>query len=230
MISHLTSKANNIMSNNSSGDDLAATAAFEMVVTIEELYELCASDALSLGALKEKQLHKLLLGKDKEGFIVSYYEYPFFHQACMNEKVTLEIIEYLLSIFPQVGCLKTNEFCPDGDDGGTESYPLHVCCYNELCPNEVIGLLVEKYPDALSHCCIFREGIGEIGDDGMWLPLHYYLERESNVDIDTVKVLIEAYPEALMADFDLAPIHIAATNPHIDNLRISDIQSRDINK
>ena len=50
------------MSNNSSGDDLAATAAFErVVITIEELYELCASDALSLGALKEKQLHKLLL-------------------------------------------------------------------------------------------------------------------------------------------------------------------------
>ena len=90
------------MSNNSySGDDLAAAAAFERVVTIEELYELCESDALSLGALKEKQLHKLLLGKDKEGFVVSYYEYPFFHEACMNEKVTLEIIEYLLSIFPQ---------------------------------------------------------------------------------------------------------------------------------
>ena len=70
-------------------------------VTIEELYDLCLYGALSLGALKEKQLHKLLLGKDKEGFIVSYYEYPFFHEACMNEKVTLEIIEYLLSIFPQ---------------------------------------------------------------------------------------------------------------------------------
>ena len=146
---------------------------------------MCASDALSLAAL---QLHKLLLGKDKEDFIVSYYEYPFFHQACMNEKVTLEIIEYLLSIFPQVGYLKTNECCPDG-----ETDPLHVCCYNELCPNEVIGLLIEKYPDALSHCCIFREGIGEIGDDGMGLPLHYYLERESNVDIDTVKVLVEEH-------------------------------------
>ena len=36
--------------------------------------------------------------------------------------------------------------------------------------------------------------------------------------IDTVKVFVEAYPEALMDNFDVAPIHVATTNPHIDNL------------
>ena len=119
------------MSNNSSGDDLAAVAAGEGAVTFYELYELCESYTLSLGALKEKQLHKLLLGKDKEGFIVSYYK-------------NIPSFISIRAVFPQVGCLKTFEFCPDGEDGGTESYPLHVCFYNELCPNEVIGLLVEK--------------------------------------------------------------------------------------
>ena len=43
-----------------SGYDLAAAAASS--VTIEELYDLCVYGALALGALKEKQHHKLLLG------------------------------------------------------------------------------------------------------------------------------------------------------------------------
>ena len=30
------------------------------------------------------------------------------------------------------------------------------------------------------------------------LPIHYYLARESNADLDTVKLLVEAHPEALL--------------------------------
>ena len=209
-----------IMSNNSSYDHGAA--AGEGAVTFYELYELCTSDALSLGALKEKQLHHLLLGKDKEGFNEDYYEYPFFHYACMNKKVTLGIVEYLLSIFPQVGYLKTNGFCPDGE---IEAYPLHICCCNVNCPNAIIDLLVEKYPDALRHYCIVDEGVEFIIHDEYeyvkGIPVHYYLERKSNVDIDTVMVLVEAYPQALLAadnDLKIAPIHVAISNPHIDNL------------
>ena len=142
----------------------------------------------------------------------------------MNKKVTLEIVEYLLSIFPQVGYLKINGFCPDGE---TEAYPLHICCCNVNCPNAIIDLLVEKYPDALRHYCIVDEGVEFIIHDEVeyitGLPLHYYLERKSNVDVDVdaVKMLVDAYPQALLAadnDLKVAPIHVAISNPHIDNL------------
>ena len=140
----------------------------------------------------------------------------------MNKKVTLEIVEYLLSIFPQVGYLKINGFCPDGE---TEAYPLHICCCNVNCPNAIIDLLVEKYPDALRHYCIVDEGVEFIiHDEGGYvegIPLHYYLERKSNVDVDTVMVFVEAYPQALLAadnDLNVSPIHVAISNPHIDNL------------
>ena len=30
------------------------------------------------------------------------------------------------------------------------------------------------------------------------LPIHYYLSRTSNLDLDTVKVLVDAYPNCFM--------------------------------
>ena len=58
----------------------------------------------------------------------------------------------------------------------------------------MIGLLVEKYPGTLRHHCIVGDGIVNNNEYvNTWLPLHHYLERESNVDIDTVKVLVEEH-------------------------------------
>ena len=76
-----------------SGYDLAAAASSS--VTIEKLYDLCISAPFCLVHLKEKQLHKLLLGNDKGGFIDVMFE----------QAITLETIEYLLGILPQVGCV-----------------------------------------------------------------------------------------------------------------------------
>ena len=48
------------------------------------------------------------------------------------------------------------------------------------------------------------------------LPLHYYLSRTSNVDIDTVKMLVEACPQSLVTteqeDFVCYPIHALLSN------------------
>ena len=49
----------------------------------------------------------------------------------------------------------------------------------------------------------FDEGIQpdyELNVEG--LPLHYYLARNSNIDIDIVKLLVEAYPQSLLVPGD----------------------------
>ena len=40
--------------------------------------------------------------------------------------------------------------------------------------------------------------IGDHEDFAEGLPLHYYVARKTNVDIDTIKMLIEAYPQAMV--------------------------------
>jgi len=63
----------------------------------------------------------------------------------------------------------------------------------------------------------------KVYDRGQWngLPLHYYLSREKNIDIDMVKMLVEAYPQAMLttADDDIqsTPIHVVVSNSNIKN-------------
>ena len=84
---------------------------------------------------------------------------------------------------------------------------------------------MEKNPSALSHLCVIDEGVGK-GDYNRdkyaeGLPLHYHLTRESNMDISTIKILVEAYPEALTTcddDTRATPIHTLVCNPTIGEL------------
>ena len=117
--------------------------------------ELCASDELSLTALQEKvnlldeiEIHNIM------------YLGSCLHKACMNSKVTLEIIEYLLNIFPEaVSNGKATDFSSDSEGKDIEAYFLHCACYNKHCPSSVIRLLLERYSLALQHLSKLNNGV-----------------------------------------------------------------------
>ena len=56
---------------------------------MEDLFNLCASDDLSLLAL-QKMLGSLPSSSNDNNDL---QEYPFIHEACMNNKVTFEIVD-----------------------------------------------------------------------------------------------------------------------------------------
>jgi len=130
----------------------------------------------------------------------------------MNKKVTLEIIQCLLDINPNSAVVRFN--CINNN-----AFPLHLACCNESCPDSIIELLIEENPEALGRFChtkwIWPDDYDTTTHSTGFLPLHYYLARQKNVNIDTVKMLVEAYPEALV---DMAPIHVALSNPYINSL------------
>ena len=151
---------------------------------MEQLDEYCRSDELSLTVLREKisQLSTTgLISKD------AYNKHPFLHSICENRNVTLEMVECILHSFPGVAAVNM-----DGDF----SYALHCACYNNDCPNEVIQFLVKQYPLALEH--LSNEWIDHDEYKVAGLPLHYYLRWNEDTDVDTVKMMVEAYPQSLM--------------------------------
>jgi len=200
---------------------------------IKELYELCSSDNLSLSALQQKintlderdiqnisRVQYIELPKAyEEGNVIE--QFPFLHMACRNKNVTLEIINYLLDTFPNTtGKWSSDKFC----SCETEAYPLHLACCNEDCPTTVIEYLVIEFPSTIQHSCVVGKGIHpehpEFYIEG--LPLHYYLSRDKNVDFDTVKMMVEAYPQSLITSDEewlCYPIHLALSNGNI-NLEI----------
>jgi len=204
-----------------------------------DLNEFCASDDLSLNTLKEKvdnlkqngihfpPLHSNgLYAQLCKLYEDEYQRHPFLHEICMNMKVSFEMVEYILEAFPQIVNIHTHVFCPETEREDYESnkaYPLHCACYNEHCPTSVIELLLETYPSALEQLCLVEDGVNSGKYDCIYvrgLPLHYYLSRTSNVDIDTVKMLVKALPESLVTteqdDFVCYPIHALLSNPSIE--------------
>ena len=153
----------------------------------------------------------------------SIHESSFVHQAMviMTGITPLKFMKHLIRDYPGEVSSSSGLFCPHGT---TQSYPLHLACYNEHCPTSIIKLLIEKYPDALGHFCVVERGVKIHGDEyGQWngLPLHYYLSREKNIDIDTVKMLVESCPQALVMtdndDIRSTPIFIVISNSNIKN-------------
>ena len=133
-----------------------------------ELLDHCRSDDLSLETLKEKT------NGLSPGAVVDSL---FLHTVVGNEKVTHEIVEYIVSAYPEAV----------GKKRGTHGmYPLHLACANRHCPGSAIKLLAESNPDVLS--------LGGVDNE---LPLHRYMSRGSSYDISTVGCLVEHYPDAL---------------------------------
>ena len=205
---------------------------------IKELHELCASDDLSLTALQQKisildesdiQIISRVLYQEMRRYVeddaydIVYEEYQFLHRACMNKNVTLDIIKYLMETFPDPkGEWPAYDLCPNYE---TTGYPLHCACSNEDCPTSVIEYLTSELPASIEHLCVIRGGIYDTFTElyVKGLPLHYYLSRDKNVDFDTVKMLVEAYPQSLLTfdeEWPCYPIHLVMSNRHYINLEI----------
>ncbi|EJK58565.1 hypothetical protein THAOC_21300, partial [Thalassiosira oceanica] len=118
------------------------------------------------------------------------------HCVCSNPRgVKLDVVRYLVDIYP--------EAVRDGSHDGR--LPLHEACRNETCPDDVIEYLVDLHPDALGVSWAWAYG---------GLPLHCLLRRRTSnrvdasignapeevlyeLNLDIVRRLVEAYPEAL---------------------------------
>ena len=151
------------------------------------------------------------------------------HKVCRNKNVTLEIVQLLLKDNPAAANTPTGEFAWEEYEDST-AYPIHLACRNKHCPSSVIKLLVELNPNHLRHFCVLdewnphRQHFQECPPYG--LPLHYYLSRTDNIDIETVRMLIKAYPQALI-DLDeenddnidrYLPIHTLLNNPNVSQM------------
>jgi len=168
-------------------------------VLVKDLEDCCGSDSLSLNALQIKiQFIPSNSVKDSS----------FLHQACSNKNVTLEIIEFLLDAYPAAANM--HGLVPN-ESGFTWAYPLHVACCNDCCPSSVIKLLFKKNPAPIR--CPIAVSRGIFNEEGSaYLPLHCYLRRKSNIDIEVVKMMVAAYPDALIIlndKIDCTPLHIA---------------------
>lgn len=149
---------------------------------VDELNKLCGSDSLSIESLRDK-----IKDVSDDHAVDAIRKSRFFHRACFNDTVTLEIIQCLLDFYPEAATI-----CIGG------VYPLHLACVNGGCPNAVVKLVLEKNPSAAKQTAeIFTVG-GEL------LPFQYYFARgvspatmKLDIELDTVKLLLEAYPEAL---------------------------------
>ena len=183
-----------------------------------ELCDYCISDELTLSTLQVKVksfVNKFPLHQ------IRYQNFPLLHIVCLSKSVTLDIVEYMLAAFPGV---VTTESEDDGESVDTyKKFPLHCACYNHHCPSSIISLLIERYPNALEH---FAQGdlfmIGDHEDFAEGLPLHYYVARKANVDIDMIKMLIEAYPQAMQAvdGVGFTPLHaiVSSEKEDINNI------------
>ena len=150
---------------------------------MSELLELCGSDDLSLDAL-QKTINSL-------GTRVSSQSLCF-HRACMNENVTLEIVQLLYSIWPDVLQLRDNHGW----------LPIHYLCYNkDLDDTSSIDIL--RFMLDIDHTLP-----REVDDVNGCLPIQMAVQFKST---RFCKILIDAYPESLRIESGNVwlPIHVA---------------------
>jgi len=187
-----------------------------MNTIIKELNDLCGSDSLSLTALREK-ISQLPADSDIDDAYDAYDENPFLHTMCLNKNVTLDMVECIIDSFPGVASWQTVSY-----HDGTPLYALHCACHNEHCPGSVIELLLKEYTSPIKVISMVKSEQHKWGVKG--LPHHHYLARASNIDINIVKLLIEAYPESLMiADESWPSLHAILCNQNIDADNLKDI-------
>ena len=164
--------------------------ASTMEEAFKELEEICEGDSLSLPLLRQK------LEASPEGTIRAHTGDgdTLLHLACYNRKVSLEIVEYLVDLYPEA----VKHLSKSG-----EWHPLHRACLNVDCPNSVIKFLVSQWPDSL-----------RVAWSNRGLPLHCVVSRMTKdfdfkngamtliregipLDLDLVRFMVDAYPEAL---------------------------------
>eukprot|EP00956_Cyclotella_meneghiniana_P009567 scaffold13204_cov66-Cyclotella_meneghiniana.AAC.6 len=179
---------------------------------IQSLEKYCSSESLSLIGIKCAM----------EYFVPHDFldDSDFLHRVCLNPKVTLDIVEYLVGLCPEASYNECE--INNAQFYATESYPLHMALLNEDCPNSVIEFLLkrrgENYIDELSMNC-YPMGSDHLADMSTGFPLHLYLSRKVDVDIEIVKQMIEGYPDALLiASNGLTPLKVLMRNPKLGSM------------
>ena len=200
--------------------DKSEAIAEDFLLPMKELDKLCKnreSDRLSIDELKKLQhtIPKVLEGET----LRAYHKHPFFHNLCMNKNVTLEMVQLILSICPdlvkQVTVLRRDT-----------AYPLHCAC-NGNCPDSVVKFILDGYPEALLHSCVIDNGPRhalEVDYSEEGNPLMYYVARRNSVNLTTVKMLVDSYPKKSTSlvstctyKLELIPIQFLLANSSIDN-------------
>jgi ankyrin repeat protein len=118
-----------------------------------------------------------------------------------KKKVTLQIIQSLLHLCPEVANITSNVHCPDSTNllkrmvnamtsKRQAAYPIHAaCCWGAQ--DEVIKLILSKTePKALQAMCVVGDGIFEGWTKVPGCPLHYYT-ASGGCNIDIVKQMVE---------------------------------------
>ena len=189
------------------------------------LEQLCESDALSIASLQ------CIIDEDVID-MDDVKSSSFFHKACYNKHITKDIINFLLDFYPEAAEIESEYYCLNRHPHEkTTTYPFHLACLNSHCDNDIVVAILKRYPPAVLHMSnIGRELQTNDYDHSLveGLPLHYYLSRTSNVDMDIVKLLLKVPllllkddPDCLrMADDDahFAPIHVLCCNPDVNNM------------
>jgi len=156
----------------------------------------------------------------------------------MNERVTFEIVQYMLHNFPETAKEKISTPPTHRDINGVmvevsnqwggcslhEALPLHIACSNKDCPGEAVKLIMEKYLGALRHMCQVNDGavshsynMESFSHD---YPLHYYLSRTENMNLSTVQMLVNTWPQVLIQDVGYTlPIHVIAGHKNVSDLQ-----------
>lgn len=163
---------------------------------VRELEDFCGSDKLSIDALRDKV--------DRIPRNADIRNSSFLHMACLNERVSLRIIECLLDAFPDAASFVDGDGC----------VPLHMACKNRNIDSDIIQLLVDVWPKAAAHA-----------DDERYLPIHHlcrndWLEETASVNILKIFVKINNHIGISIDQFQHAaddgfvgsgslPIHLA---------------------
>jgi ankyrin repeat protein len=154
------------------------------------LSDYCQSDDLCVDGLRKRidqyvQIEDIVDLSTSTGRLL-------LHHACMNEKVTVDIVRLLIDTFPNAA-------------GGTDEedfqvVPLHVACWNENTTLEIVKLLIDAFPES-----VCRQSV----DGGM--PLHYLCCGDCADALNILELLLEKYPVAVEhpTQTDMLPIHLA---------------------
>ena len=141
----------------------------DLSAAIGDLEETCRSFhsgyELSLDSLKKLVAEAPELVTSQFHLKDSY----FLLGACENKHITLEVIQYLLKIFPGAAAVAMDETA--NCTGECPAHPIHSACMNASCPDEVIEELINDAPVALRSFAIIDEGLSNLGEDyeyGMW--------------------------------------------------------------
>jgi ankyrin repeat protein len=159
---------------------------------LKELLECCGSNSLSEDGLHEI-IERHCAAPDHDDPNI---DYEFFRQACRNEKVTEEILRYLLEYFPNA--------IRYADERG--QLPLHhIICWNKNVTLGMVQLLIDAYPDSLRHET----------NNGGWMSLHFLCRNKTmdkEVGLKMLKLLLGRCPDSARHSTrnGNCPIHIAA--------------------